>query len=76
MNAHTEELLRNPDLINIAKGYGLIVFCWGDDNNNKNNIELLKRQGVNAVIYDGIKEIIGKRENKFKAESKQKTTII
>ncbi|CAD5123309.1 DgyrCDS11665 [Dimorphilus gyrociliatus] len=72
INAHAEELLRNPDIIKFAKECGLIVFCWGDDNNDKKNIEFLKKNGVDGVIYDGINKINCKMENKFKLECKGK----
>ncbi|KAL5013100.1 hypothetical protein ScPMuIL_011651 [Solemya velum] len=30
----------------------LVLFCWGEDNNDSNTIKTLKEQGVNGVIYD------------------------
>uniref|UniRef100_A0A0K8TR97 Putative glycerophosphocholine phosphodiesterase gpcpd1-like protein n=1 Tax=Tabanus bromius TaxID=304241 RepID=A0A0K8TR97_TABBR len=50
--AHTEDLLRDPTRINLAKNEGLIIFCWGDDNNSKETIKLLKNMGLHAIIYD------------------------
>lgn len=35
-----------------AKSHGLVVFCWGDDNNNPETIKYLKELGLHAVIYD------------------------
>ena len=52
VNPHTEDLLKDASLISQAKAMGLVVFCWGDDNNHRGNIELLKQQGVDGVIYD------------------------
>lgn len=31
---------------------GLIIFCWGDDNNNTDTIKYLKHLGLHGVIYD------------------------
>lgn len=38
--------------INLATDLGLIVFCWGDDNNSKDTIQLLKSLGIHGIIYD------------------------
>ncbi len=48
----SERLLKDFSLIDQAKALGLIVFCWGDDNNNTDNIKKLKDKGVDGVIYD------------------------
>ncbi|XP_068150445.1 glycerophosphocholine phosphodiesterase GPCPD1 [Drosophila tropicalis] len=50
--AHTEDLLRDPSQVNLAKERGLVLFCWGDDNNSKDTIKLLKELGLHAIIYD------------------------
>ncbi|XP_023308663.1 glycerophosphocholine phosphodiesterase GPCPD1 [Lucilia cuprina] len=50
--AHTEDLLRDPSQVNLAKSRGLVVFCWGDDNNCKDTIKMLKDLGLHAIIYD------------------------
>lgn len=50
--AHTEDLLRDSSQINMATDLGLIIFCWGDDNNSQDTIKLLKELGVHGVIYD------------------------
>ena len=52
VNYHSEDLLKIPELIKIAKDLELVVFCWGEDNNDKKNIELFKKSGVHGVIYD------------------------
>ncbi|XP_022660541.1 glycerophosphocholine phosphodiesterase GPCPD1-like isoform X3 [Varroa destructor] len=54
VNAHTEELLANPDCITLVKNKKLILFCWGEDNNTTEGIEALKRKGVDGVIYDKV----------------------
>lgn len=38
--------------INIALDLGLVVFCWGDDNNSQDTIKLLKSLGIHGIIYD------------------------
>lgn len=52
INAHTEDLLRNPSYIQEAKAKGLVIFCWGDDTNDPENRKKLKEFGVNGLIYD------------------------
>ncbi|XP_031763765.1 glycerophosphocholine phosphodiesterase GPCPD1 isoform X2 [Galleria mellonella] len=49
---HTEDLLRDPTQVKLATDAGLVIFCWGDDNNDKNTIKRLKEMGLHAVIYD------------------------
>lgn len=39
---------------------GLVIFCWGDDNNDKNTIKRLKEMGLHAVIYDKLDQYITK----------------
>uniref|UniRef100_A0A453Z005 Glycerophosphocholine phosphodiesterase n=1 Tax=Anopheles gambiae TaxID=7165 RepID=A0A453Z005_ANOGA len=50
--AHTEDLLRDQTQVNLATERGLIIFCWGDDNNCKDTIKHLKSLGIHAIIYD------------------------
>ncbi|XP_053691424.1 glycerophosphocholine phosphodiesterase GPCPD1 [Sabethes cyaneus] len=50
--AHTEDLLRDHSQVNLATEKGLIIFCWGDDNNCKDTIKHLKNLGIHAIIYD------------------------
>uniref|UniRef100_A0A182Q6P8 GP-PDE domain-containing protein n=1 Tax=Anopheles farauti TaxID=69004 RepID=A0A182Q6P8_9DIPT len=50
--AHTEDLLRDQTQVNLATDKGLIIFCWGDDNNCKDTIKHLKSLGIHAIIYD------------------------
>ncbi|XP_043253704.1 glycerophosphocholine phosphodiesterase GPCPD1-like isoform X1 [Colletes gigas] len=56
INVHTEDILRDPSQVNFVKEAGLIIFCWGDDNNDKATIQHLKKLGLHAVIYDKIDE--------------------
>jgi glycerophosphoryl diester phosphodiesterase len=47
-------LLQNLKLIDRIKEEGIILFTWGDDNNDEKNIRLQRQHGVDAVIYDNI----------------------
>lgn len=38
--------------VKLATDAGLVMFCWGDDNNDKKTIKKLKAMGLHAVIYD------------------------
>ncbi|RZF33173.1 hypothetical protein LSTR_LSTR004859 [Laodelphax striatellus] len=51
INVHTEELLRDPSQMELVKSAGLVLFCWGDDNNNSDTIRHLKELGLHGVIY-------------------------
>lgn len=61
--AHTEDLLRDTSQINLAKDQGLVVFCWGDDNNCKDTIKQLKGLGIHAIIYDKM-DVLSTKETK------------
>ncbi|KAL6449256.1 hypothetical protein ACFW04_000713 [Cataglyphis niger] len=56
INVHTEDILRDPSQVKLVKDAGLIIFCWGDDNNDKATIQHLKKLGLHAVIYDKMDE--------------------
>lgn len=36
---------------------GLIIFCWGDDNNSQDAIRMLKTKGIHGIIYDKIYDL-------------------
>lgn len=65
--AHTEDLLRDSTQINLATDLGLIVFCWGDDNNSVDTIKLLKGLGIHGVIYDKM-DVLSTKEVKVRRE--------
>uniref|UniRef100_A0A8B9RF11 Beta-soluble NSF attachment protein n=1 Tax=Astyanax mexicanus TaxID=7994 RepID=A0A8B9RF11_ASTMX len=54
ISAHTEDLLRNMDCIKEAQSKGLVVFCWGDDNNDHENRRKLREHGIDGLIYDSM----------------------
>ncbi|EEB13637.1 conserved hypothetical protein [Pediculus humanus corporis] len=62
INVHTEDILRNPKQLSFAKDRGLIVFCWGDDNNDAETIKYLKELGLHAKL---------KETNLFVSEAKE-----
>ncbi|KAK6618959.1 hypothetical protein RUM44_003340 [Polyplax serrata] len=73
INVHTEDILKNPNQLTFAKDRGLVVFCWGDDNNDAETIKYLKELGLHAVIYDKINEFGPKKvqDNLFVSEAKE-----
>ncbi|KOC63791.1 Glycerophosphocholine phosphodiesterase GPCPD1 [Habropoda laboriosa] len=79
INVHTEDILRDPSQVKFVKDAGLIIFCWGDDNNDKDTIQHLKKLGLHAVIYDKIDEYNAKevKESIFLVDAResQKTLI-
>lgn len=52
ISAHTEELLKHLNYIGEARSKGLVVFSWGDDNNEHENRRKLREQGIDGLIYD------------------------
>uniref|UniRef100_A0A672HN67 Glycerophosphocholine phosphodiesterase 1 n=1 Tax=Salarias fasciatus TaxID=181472 RepID=A0A672HN67_SALFA len=52
ISAHTEELLNHLNYIGDAQAKGLVVFSWGDDNNEHENRKKLREQGIDGLIYD------------------------
>lgn len=50
--AHSEELLKNYSHVKYVLNNNLVLFCWGDDNNDVNNISALREQGVHGIIFD------------------------
>ncbi|KAF7666938.1 hypothetical protein LDENG_00086390 [Lucifuga dentata] len=68
ISGHAEELLRNLNYIREAQSKGLVVFSWGDDNNDHENRRTLREQGIDGLIYDRICEDLGEQPNIFKVE--------
>lgn len=52
---------------------GLVIFCWGDDNNDEDNLRFLKELGVHALIYDKIDQYSKKqvKESVFLVEARE-----
>ncbi|XP_031722031.1 glycerophosphocholine phosphodiesterase GPCPD1 isoform X2 [Anarrhichthys ocellatus] len=68
ISGHTEELLKNLSYIRDAQSKGLVVFSWGDDNNEHENRRQLREQGIDGLIYDSICEELGEQQNIFQVE--------
>ncbi|XP_008286179.1 glycerophosphocholine phosphodiesterase GPCPD1 [Stegastes partitus] len=68
ISAHTEELLKNLSYIGDAQAKGLVVFCWGDDNNDHETRRTLREQGIDGLIYDSICDEHGEQPNIFQVE--------
>ncbi|KAL6264932.1 hypothetical protein P5V15_005028 [Pogonomyrmex californicus] len=73
INVHTEDILRDPSQVKLVKDAGLIIFCWGDDNNDKDTIQYLKKLGLHAIIYDKIDEYNAKevKESIFLVDARE-----
>ncbi|XP_016429354.1 glycerophosphocholine phosphodiesterase GPCPD1-like [Sinocyclocheilus rhinocerous] len=68
ISAHTDELLQNMEFIREAQSKGLVVFCWGDYNNDHENRMKLREQGIDGLIYDRICDDKLEQPNIFKVE--------
>ncbi|KAH9388149.1 Glycerophosphocholine phosphodiesterase gpcpd1 [Tyrophagus putrescentiae] len=68
--AHTEDILRDRNLIRFVKSKGLILFVWGDDLNDREVIAGLKKEGVDGAIYDKIDLYVSK-EDRLPQEGQQ-----
>ncbi|KAJ8384058.1 hypothetical protein AAFF_G00211900 [Aldrovandia affinis] len=68
ISANTEELLKNMDAIVEAHAKGLVVFCWGDDNNDHENRRKLREHSIDGLIYDRICDDQVEQPNIFKVE--------
>jgi hypothetical protein len=48
-----EALMRNPThIMELVKSRNQVLFCWTDEQNDKETVKYLKQLGVNGVIYD------------------------
>ncbi|XP_034435629.1 glycerophosphocholine phosphodiesterase GPCPD1 [Hippoglossus hippoglossus] len=68
ISAHSEELLKNLTHIRDAQSKGLVLFSWGDDNNDHETRIKLREQGIDGLIYDSICEEQGEQPNIFQVE--------
>ncbi|XP_052128768.1 glycerophosphocholine phosphodiesterase GPCPD1 isoform X1 [Frankliniella occidentalis] len=77
INVHTEEILRDVSQVKMAKDAGLVIFCWGDDNNDASTIKHLKELGLHAVIYDKMDQYNSKevKESIFLVEARSQKEI-
>lgn len=77
INVHTEELLRDSSQINLVRAANLVLFCWGEDNNNPDTIKCLKEMGLHGIIYDKIDKYSNKevKESIFRLEARESERI-
>ncbi|XP_046443708.1 glycerophosphocholine phosphodiesterase GPCPD1-like [Daphnia pulex] len=70
---HSEDILRDPTQVALVQSRGLILFCWGEDNNDQATIRYLKNLGLNGIIYDKIDVHSAKetKESIFLVEARQ-----
>ena len=52
INFHAEGLLRDLDIITQIKSMGLVLFAWGEDLNDTGVQQTLRKQEVDAIIFD------------------------
>jgi len=73
INVHTEDILRDPTQVVLVQEKGLVLFCWGEDNNDSGTIRYLKNIGLNGIIYDKIEEFSSKevKESIFLIEARE-----
>nr|CAD7427125.1 unnamed protein product [Timema monikensis] len=73
INVHTEDILRDPSQVKLVLDSGLILFCWGDDNNDMDTIQHLKKLGLHGIIYDKIDQVSRKevKESIFLVEARE-----
>ncbi|KAG8256685.1 Glycerophosphocholine phosphodiesterase gpcpd1 [Homalodisca vitripennis] len=78
INVHTEDLLRDSSQVALVKEAGLVLFCWGDDNNDLVTIKHLKQLGLHAIIYDKIDKIglEDKKESIFRLEARETEKVM
>ncbi|KAH7640459.1 glycerophosphocholine phosphodiesterase gpcpd1-like protein [Dermatophagoides farinae] len=60
---HAEDIIKNSTLIRFVKSKSLVLFCWGDDLNDRELIKNLKKEGIDGAIYDKIDLLIAKPES-------------
>ncbi|XP_072296231.1 glycerophosphocholine phosphodiesterase GPCPD1 [Eucyclogobius newberryi] len=69
ISAHTEELLKHLNYIEEAQSKGLVVFSWGEDNNDHENRRKLREKGIDGVIYDRVGEDQVEQPDIFQVEA-------
>ncbi|XP_061183603.1 glycerophosphocholine phosphodiesterase GPCPD1-like [Saccostrea echinata] len=72
----TSTLFQNMDKIENVKKAKLVLFCWGEDNNDSNAINTLKQNGVDGIIYDRIDFFKTGQKSVFAVEREQTEKIL
>jgi len=52
LSAMAEALMRDTSQLELVRSRGQILFCWTDEQNDKETVKYLKQLGVDGVIYD------------------------
>uniref|UniRef100_A0A0N4ZMM3 Glycerophosphocholine phosphodiesterase GPCPD1 n=1 Tax=Parastrongyloides trichosuri TaxID=131310 RepID=A0A0N4ZMM3_PARTI len=75
VNFHSEDVLKDQSSIEAAKKYGLVIFVWGDELNDKKHVEYFKKVlKVDGIIYDRIGED-ETRKNIFTVEKEMRRAL-
>ena len=71
-----EALMRDPSQMDLVRSKGQVLFCWTDEQNDKETVKYLKQLGVNGVIYDRMDQNNDKlvKESIFVSEKNIPTT--
>ncbi|XP_002736741.1 glycerophosphocholine phosphodiesterase GPCPD1-like [Saccoglossus kowalevskii] len=76
LSSHTEDFLNEKWLLTAVKESGLVLFCWGEDNNKREVMAELKQFGVDAIIYDRVHDPDEPKENIFLVEQRDKRYLM
>ncbi|GAB6024601.1 hypothetical protein CHUAL_009748 [Chamberlinius hualienensis] len=71
IDVQTEEILNDNTQVEKCLEADLLMFCWGEDNNDVQTINLLKNLGLHGIIYDRINEFNPGKKNVFMREAEQ-----
>jgi len=76
LSAMAEALIRDPTQMELVKSRGQVLFCWTDEQNDKETVKYLKQLGVNGVIYDRMDQYNDKtvKESIFVSDNKLPAT--
>jgi len=76
LSAMAEALMRDPSQMDLVRSKGQVLFCWTDEQNDKETVKYLKQLGVNGVIYDRMDQNNDKlvKESIFVSEKNIPTT--
>jgi len=51
-SAMAEDVLKDNSLVEFVKSQDQVLFCWTDDQNDRETVQYLKSLGVHGIIYD------------------------
>jgi len=76
LSAMAEALTRDHSQMELVKSRNQVMFCWTDEQNDKETVKYLKQLGVNGVIYDRMDQNNDKliKESIFVSDGKLPTT--